>query len=253
MASQLQLVNQWCISNRLVLNYEKIYQVLFKAPKKQYDSQSYNLMMGSSILEINRETKFLGLTIDSNIDFKSHLKGLAKKLHLNLLMMRAVRPFLDDKTLTDIYYTFFYPHLMYSIEFWGHACETNLKPIKILQKAALRVIVRIKPGEHVSTYFEILKIMPFKMTFEYRLLKLLLKTYPTEEILKLLPEHNHDTRSKALKTIQANNNRGGRSLLYTGVKRYNRYLLENWTGSGNNPMSGLAERLWVYARQRALC
>ena len=39
MASQLQLVNQWCISNRPVLNYEKTHQVLFKAPKKQYDSQ----------------------------------------------------------------------------------------------------------------------------------------------------------------------------------------------------------------------
>ena len=83
--------------------------------------------------------------------------------------------------------------------------------------------------------------MPLKMIFEYRLLKL------------LLPEHNHDTRSKALKTIQANNSRGGMSLLYTGVKLYNRYLLEDWTGSGNNPMFGLAERLWVYAWQRALC
>ena len=90
------------------------------------------------------------------------------------------------------------------------------------------------------------------MIFECRLLKLLLKTYPREEVLKLLPEHNHDTRSKALKTIQANNNRG-RSLLYTGVKLYNRYLLEYCTGSGNNPMSDLAERIWVYARQRALC
>ena len=93
--------------------------------------------------------------------------------------------------------------------------------------------------------------MYLKMLFECRLSNLLFKTYPTEESLKLLPEHNHDTRSKALKTIQANDNRGGRFLLYTGVKLYSRYLLEDWTGSGNIPMSGLAERLRVYAQLRS--
>ena len=247
--SQLQLVNDWCITNRLAINYEKTHQVLFKASNKKFDVQNYHLMMGTSVLNINNETKFLGLTLDSNIDFRLHLKGLAKKLNLNLLMMRTIRPFLDNKSMIDIYYTFFYPHLIYSIEFWGHACKTNLKPIKVLQKAALRVIVRVKPGKHVSSYFEKLRIMPLAMLFEFRLLKLLLKTHSKEEILTLLPDHGYNTRTKSLKTIQANNNRGGRSLLYTGVKLCNRYLLEDLAGSGSDPMLSLAERLWAHAKQ----
>ena len=78
-------------------------------------------MMGTSVLNIINETK----SLDPNIDFRLHLKGLAKMLNLNLLMMRTIRPFLDDKSMIGIYYHFFYPHLIYSIEFWGRACKTN--------------------------------------------------------------------------------------------------------------------------------
>mgnify|MGYP001801585282 CR=1 FL=1 len=55
-------------------------------------------MMVSSVLDLNNETNFLGLTIDSN-KILIHLKELANKLHLNLLMNGAVRPFSDDKSM----------------------------------------------------------------------------------------------------------------------------------------------------------
>ena len=70
---------------------------------KKIDEQIYHLIMGTSVSNINNETKFLGLTLDSNIDFRLHLKSLAKKLNLNLLMMRTIRWFLDDKSMIDIY------------------------------------------------------------------------------------------------------------------------------------------------------
>ena len=91
--------------------------------------------------------------------------------------------------------------------------------------------------------------MPQTMLFEFRLLKLSLKTHTKEEILTFLPDHDYNTRTKSLKTIQTNINRGGRSLLYTGVKLCDRYLLEDLTGSGSDPMFSLAERLWANAKQ----
>ena len=87
------------------------------------------------------------------------------------------------------------------------------------------------------------------MLFNYRILKLFLKTYGKDEIDNLIPSHNYDTRKKSLKTIQANNSRGERSLLCTGVKLYNKYLLEGWAGSGCDPTTGLAERLWDHSIQ----
>ena len=46
-------------------------------PKKKLDIQSYNLTTVSSVLDLNDETRFVRLTIDSNIDFKHHLRRKA--------------------------------------------------------------------------------------------------------------------------------------------------------------------------------
>lgn len=119
LSTKLPEVNKWCIANRLVINYNKTFQVLFKAPNKRCASNEYQLDMGNIILETKSETKFLGLMLDSNITFKSHIELLAKKLNLCLIMMRAIRPYLDKSTMVNIYYTFFYPHIIYGIEFLG--------------------------------------------------------------------------------------------------------------------------------------
>ena len=248
-SSKITLVDKWCQTNKLVINYEKTHQVIFRDSKKRLNLEDFTLNMGQSILEINMETKFLGIVIDSNINFKSHLKSLCKKLNLNLLMLRAMRPFLDNKSMVDLYYTFFYPHLIYGIEFWGHASKTDLKKILVLQNTALRVLVYVKPGKHVTSFFSKLKIMPLKMLFEFRLLKLLLKTYSHEEISKLMPNHEYNTRNKTLTFKKANNNRGERSLLCSGIKLYNKYLLGDWAGPAGGLSEGLAGRLWAHARQ----
>ena len=141
-------------------------------------------------------------------------------------MMRAVRPYLDRKTSIELYYSFCYPHLIYGIEFWGHASKGDLNKVLVIQKALVRVIQNKKPQEHVSSSFKELKIMPVKMLFEFCVLKLFLRTFSTETIAKLKTKsHNYNTRSANLKQKRANNKRGERSLLFSGIALYNRYLL----------------------------
>ena len=64
----------------------------------------------------------------------------------------------------------------------------------MLQKAALRVIVGVGPGKHETSHFTKLKLMPLKMLFNCRILKLFLKTYGKVEIDNMVPSHNYDTR-----------------------------------------------------------
>lgn len=244
MKRNLPLVSEWCITNRLVINYDKTFQVIFKAPQKIYNSDDYKLDLRGSILEEKQTTRFLGIELDSNINFKEHLKALKKKLNLTLMMMRALRPTIDQKSMVDIYYCFFYPHLIYGIEFWGHASNTQLKSIQSLQKNALRIIRGIKPGRHVSENFEKMKIMPLHMLFEYRVLKLLLKSYSIDDIFSMKTKHEYNTRSTSLKIIKTKNKRGERSLLSSGITLFNKYLLGVWAGPGCDLSIGLAGRLW---------
>ena len=81
--------------------------------------------------------------------------------------MRCARLYLDQNTMISLYYAVFYPHLIYGIEFYGHAADCHLNQIYLLQKAALRIILKIPPRGHVTTY---LRIMPIDMLFKYRFL-----------------------------------------------------------------------------------
>ena len=159
--------------------------------------------------------------------------------------MRVVRPYFDKKkTMIELYYSFFYPHLLYGIEFWGHASENDLKRVIVLQKACVRVILKKKTRDHVSTLFKTLNIMPLNMLFQYCSLKLFLRTFSNEFINSLKSEHDYNTRSNNLRTKKAKNKRGERSLMCHGVNLYNRYLMgvDSCTQSGS--LGGLAARLW---------
>ena len=238
-------VEKWCLANKLVLNYSKTFQLIFNSPQKKRHSELTTVKLSTRTLEIKNETKFLGIVLDSHISFRSHINELCRKLNLVVLMMRAVRPYFDNKTMIDLYYSFFYPHLLYGIEFWGHAAATDLKRIAVIQKASLRVILKKKPREHVSSFFKTAKIMPVKLLFEFCSLKLFLKTFSAEFIKTLHFDHDYNTRFSGLRTKKVNNKRGERSLLCHGVNLYNRYQLDAVTFTQAGPWDGLAARLWA--------
>ena len=89
-------------------------------------------------------------------------------------MMHAIAQYLDRKALIDIGYSFFYPHLLYGLEFWGHGNKTDLKRVLIIQKASRSHTKTKTKFPFVTTYFKKLKIMPVDMLFKYYILKMLL-------------------------------------------------------------------------------
>ena len=224
--ANLHKVEDWCLANRLILNSTKTFQIIFKAPNKVLkDPNIYDLQLCSKDISIIPSTKFLGVEIDSNLNFKTHISKICKTLNYILLLLRSARPYLDVKTMIDLYYTFFYPHIIYGIEFWGHASQCDLNQILLLQKSALRVILNIHPRGHVSSNFQVHKIMPINMLFKYRYILLFLQQVHQNDI-DLEISKNERTRSKAVfQPKRANNCRGERSLLTLGVNLFNRYLL----------------------------
>ena len=84
--------------------------------------------------------------------------------------MRGSRPYVDVKTRISLYAAVFYPHSISDIEFYGHAANCYLDQIYLLQKSTLRIILKIPPGGHVTSYFKEFHIMPIKMLFKYKFL-----------------------------------------------------------------------------------
>ena len=98
---------------------------------------------------------------------QSNIRNEPVRLKNIRLGTQAVRPYFDEKTMNDIYKFYFYPHLLYGIEFRGHASGADLKRVIVVQKACLRVILKKKPGDHISSNFKTFQIMPLVRLFEY--------------------------------------------------------------------------------------
>ena len=95
-------------------------------------------------LEIVEKTKFLVIILDSSLNWHEHLLYTSKKVAKTIGILSRARQFFNKKTLTQLYYSFAYPYLIYCNIIWGNASKTNLWPLFKLQKMAIRMISNTK-------------------------------------------------------------------------------------------------------------
>ena len=63
-------------------------------------------------ISIVNETKFLGLFINNNLSWKTHIECIKTKLSSACYAVRSVKPFLTINTLKMIYYSYFHSLMM---------------------------------------------------------------------------------------------------------------------------------------------
>jgi hypothetical protein len=90
MKIELTNIENWCLANTLVINYDKTIQIIFRAPNKKLNFNDFSLNLNNIPLQIKPDKKFLGITLDSNISFSKHIAELVRKLNLCLFMVRAI-------------------------------------------------------------------------------------------------------------------------------------------------------------------
>ena len=128
--SELKLVTEWFLANKLSLNAKKSKYVLFH---KVTMSDSLPLQLPAMTLnniEIKRENsvKFLGVIIDENLTWKNHIEVLYRASHL-----------LDFKNLLKIYFSFVDIYISYANIAWASTFKTKLQGILKKQKNAARI------------------------------------------------------------------------------------------------------------------
>ena len=103
--------------------------------------------------------------------------------------MYKLREFINTKMLVNIYYSLIYSNIVYGIQVWGSACDTELNKILVLQKKAVRMMTKNDhypqvPGPLISTnpIFKDLGILKIDDVFKLHVSKFifscLLRTTP---------------------------------------------------------------------------
>ena len=100
---QLKKVHEWLCANKLSLNIDKSNFVIFHPTQKKVNYE-INLIINDKSLEQKVHTKYLGVIIDCNLNWKAHVHELSKKLSRGIGVLSKLRHFVTTKILIQIYY-----------------------------------------------------------------------------------------------------------------------------------------------------
>ena len=226
--SQLENVSKWLINNRLKLNVNKTRYMLFHSCKTEvWKYTNLDIKIGnSSILKVENY-KYLGVTIDSNLNWYDHIEAVKTKLLKTIGILYKTRHFLNQNSLYYIFNSLLMSHVRYGLLCWGRASKTKITEIDKLINRALRCIHFKGWNESVKSIKIEKKILNVENMFKYELgvfmhkfkrdsLPVNFKPYFT----RVNTIHNHSTRfsEKNYYIPRVNSIYGCKTLSYLGCK-----------------------------------
>ena len=165
--SELNIIHQWLSANKIQVNYSKSKFMIFSYGK------TYNLeelAFGNSSISVASEMKFLGITIDRNLNFKSHTAMISSKISKATGILFRLNNILPQSALKSLYDALVVPHLLYGLEIWYSTLQCNQDRIFKLQKKSIRAIRNLGYNEHTSSHFQILGSLKLDDLYKLRLL-----------------------------------------------------------------------------------
>ena len=88
-----------------------------------------------------KNDKILGVVVDNNLSWSSHIDNICKKIKSNLWLLTRIKEYLSGDHRIQFYKTYTQPHIDYCNIVWGGTSPSNLDRIFRLQKRACKVIL----------------------------------------------------------------------------------------------------------------
>ena len=167
----------WFKSNRLCLNINKTKNLVLS--KRNIPS------------EIDSEpVKFLGVTIDGQLNWSYHIDELSSKIAKNIFVIRNLTKIIDFSVIMTAYHSLILSHITYAITCWGHS--SHIQRIFKLQRKVLRIMLHCSYREDVKSKFIEHKILTVPCLYIYHTL---VKAFKHRQMYKQNSDnHDHNTR-----------------------------------------------------------
>ena len=170
----IKKVNDWLNCNKVVVNVSKTIQMNIRTNKKRSDSEQ-RFSLNSAFIENKPVCKYLGVTIDSKLSFRSHIQSVREKLSKQSGLVSKLRHFVPRAQLIDYYKTCINPIIQYGVLVYACCSYTSLLPIFTLQKKILKFIYFRRKSDTCEDIFVNHSILSAYELHLYELLKFVLR------------------------------------------------------------------------------
>lgn len=159
----LDNIIQWLTSNNLKINLQKTNLMIFR---NRVNSLNYfDINYSQHKIKHVDTTKFLGLDIDCNLNWKKHAEGLCLKVSQYSYALYMLAKVASTSTVVTAYHGYVASTLRYGIMFWGNSTERET--VFKAQKKCIRAICKLKPTESCKQHFKDLKLLTLPSLYIY--------------------------------------------------------------------------------------
>jgi len=133
-------ISDWMLANRLTVNYEKTNYMIFCPDKQHKDSLVLNLNINNKLINKVTSIKYLGIYIDENLTWKTHIEDLCQSLRKYVGIFYQLSLKLPQKILKMLYFALIYSRILYAIEIYANTYITYLHDLMMINNRILRII-----------------------------------------------------------------------------------------------------------------
>ena len=123
---ELAEVCKWLCVNKLSLNIKKSNFVIFH-PRQRKIETNVRIVINQQLLKQELSIKYLGVTLDSELSWKSHISFVENKIKRSIGILSKLRYYINLSTLKNLYYSLIYPFLICGILVWGYTYQATLQ------------------------------------------------------------------------------------------------------------------------------
>ena len=171
---ELKKLQDWFALNKLSLNVTKTNFMVFG---KKYAGRDCRVTINEFKIDRVFVTKFLGVQIDAELTWKSHITDVKNKVYKSLAILKKVKNSLNTDAMVKLYCAVVQSHLNYCVEIWGNCSKVLLSPIIKAQKVAIRLVCNLGYRDHTSSSFKSLNILKFVDLVKFKLQLLMFKAW----------------------------------------------------------------------------
>ena len=107
--------------------------------------------------------KYLGIEIDSQLNFKSHIDNVQSKIAKGVGILFKLNKFFTSNALLMLYYALVHPHFTYGILIWGSTYKSYFNTLQLSpQNKAMRAITKQRWSDRITPIYRRLQVLKIK-------------------------------------------------------------------------------------------
>ena len=197
--SKLETVHDWCKANKLSINPSKSELMIITNKKIVSEPEIY---LGEDRISRKSSVKYLGLHIDDNMHFNTHLDSLKTKLSRFCGISYRLSGYFNLRAAKNYYYSCVYSTLTYCLSvFGGQLSSTKGKAVSKLQSRIVRnLFLKYNNNQCPHKAMKILKLDDVYKLYAaihmYKIIKLNINETVADTMNLQEPPHNYATRNR---------------------------------------------------------